>query len=105
MVGGVDIAIIINITIKMITRQLGFSQTPVVVCTDLYLLYKYLVKLGTTKEKRLMINIIALRQLYERKKITKIWWIDRKNNPANAMIKSTPNKALREFVNSNQLSI
>jgi hypothetical protein len=61
MVGGVNIAITINITIKIITRQLGFLQTPIVVCTNLYLLYKYLVKLGTTKEKRLIIDIIALR--------------------------------------------
>ena len=61
MVGGVNIAIAINIIIKIITRQLGFSQTPIVVYTDLYLLYKCLVKLGTTKEKRLIIDIIALR--------------------------------------------
>jgi len=34
---------------------------PIVVYTDLYSLYEYLVKLRTTKEKRLIINIIALR--------------------------------------------
>ena len=60
MVGGVNMAIIINITIKIITRQLGFLQTPIVVYTNSYLLYKCLVKLGTTKEKRLIINIMAL---------------------------------------------
>jgi len=60
-VGGVNMAIIINITIKMITKQLGFSHTLIIVYTDLYSLYEYLVKLGTTKEKRLMIDIIALR--------------------------------------------
>jgi hypothetical protein len=53
-------AITINITIKIITRQLGFLQTLIIVCTNSYLLYKYLVKLSTTKEKRLIINIIAL---------------------------------------------
>jgi hypothetical protein len=50
-VRGVNIAIIINITIKIITKQLGFSQTLIVVCTDLYLLYKCLVKLGNTQKK------------------------------------------------------
>ena len=60
MVGGVNIAIIINTTIKMITGQLGFSQTPIVVYTDLYLLYKCLVKLSTTKEKCFIIDIIVL---------------------------------------------
>jgi hypothetical protein len=68
MVGGVDMAIAINITIKVITRQLGFLYTPIIVYTNLYLLYKCLVKLNTTKEKRL----IALRQLYKRKEIIKI---------------------------------
>jgi len=60
MVGGVNIAITINITIKIITRQLGFLYTLIIIYTNLYLLYKYLVKLSTTKEKRLIINIIAL---------------------------------------------
>jgi hypothetical protein len=71
-VKGVDIAIAINTTIKIITKQLGFPQTPIVVCTDSYSLYKCLVKLGTTQEKRLIIDIIALRQSYERRKITEI---------------------------------
>ena len=57
--------IAINTTIKIIMKQLGFPQTPIIVYTDFYSLYECLVKLSTTKEKRLMINIIALRQLYE----------------------------------------
>jgi hypothetical protein len=65
-------AITINTIIRMINKQLGFSQTPIVVCTDLYSLYKCLVKLGTTKEKRLIIDIIVLRQLYKRREITEI---------------------------------
>jgi hypothetical protein len=57
---GVDITIIINTIIKIITKQLRFSQTLIIVCTNLYLLYKYLVKLNTTQKKRLIINIITL---------------------------------------------
>jgi hypothetical protein len=68
----VDIAIVINTTIKIITEQLGFPQTLIVVCTNLYLLYKCLVKLSITQEKRLIINIIVLRQLYKQRKITEI---------------------------------
>jgi hypothetical protein len=59
-VRGVDMAIAINTTIKMITKQLGFSQTLIVVCTNLYLLYECLVKLGSTQEKRLIIDIMIL---------------------------------------------
>ena len=72
MVGGVNMAIIINITIKIITRQLGFLYTLIIICTNLYLLYKYLVKLGTTKEKYLIINIMALCQLYKCREIIEI---------------------------------
>jgi hypothetical protein len=65
MVGGVDMAVAVNTTIKMIMDQLGFSHPAIIVCMDSYLLYECLVKLGTTKEKHLMINIMALRQSYE----------------------------------------
>jgi hypothetical protein len=56
----------------MITKQLGFSQTLIVVYTNLYLLYECLVKLGSTQEKRLIIDIIALWQLYKQREITEI---------------------------------
>jgi hypothetical protein len=59
-VKSVNITITINTIINIINKQLGFSQTPIVVYTDLYLLYKCLVKLSTIKEKRLIIDIIAL---------------------------------------------
>jgi hypothetical protein len=71
-VGGVNIAIVINTTIKMIAKQLRFPLTPIVVCTNLYLLYKCLVKLRTTKEKRLMIDIIAIRQSYKQRELIEI---------------------------------
>ena len=98
-------AIAINTTIKMITGQLGFSHTPIIVYTNSYSLYECLVKLSTTKEKRLIINIMVLRQSYKRKEIIEIQQIDRKDNPADAMTKSTPNKALEKFIDSNQLSV
>jgi hypothetical protein len=59
-VKGVNIAIVINTTIKIITKQLEFPQTLIIVCTNLYSLYKCLVKLGITQEKHLIIDIIAL---------------------------------------------
>ena len=72
MVGGVDIAIAIGTTLKMITDRLELSIIPTIVCTDSYSLYECLVKLGTTKEKRLIIDIIALRQSYERRELFEI---------------------------------
>jgi hypothetical protein len=68
-------------------------------------LYECLVKLGTTQEKRLMIDIMALRQSYKWRDITEIRWIDRKDNPADAITKSTPNKALEKLIDTNQLRV
>jgi len=68
-------------------------------------LYECLVKLGTTKEKRLMIDIMALRQSYERRKLFEIRWINGNDNPADAMTKGTPNKALETLVSTNQLRV
>ncbi|EFQ92358.1 hypothetical protein PTT_10556, partial [Pyrenophora teres f. teres 0-1] len=60
MVNGFDIGIAIATTLRMVTERLGIPEIPLVVCTDSYSLYECLVKLGTTKEKRLMIDIMAL---------------------------------------------
>ena len=47
------------------------------------------------KEKRLIINIMILRQLYECYELFKIRWINSYNNLANMMIKSNLNKILK----------
>ena len=59
-VSGVNIAIAIRTTLKIITDRLELPIIPIIVYTNLYSLYKYLIKLSTIKEKRLIINIIAL---------------------------------------------
>ena len=52
-----------------------------------------------------MINIMALRQLYERREITEIRWINGENNPADAFTKASPNHALERSINSNELTV
>jgi hypothetical protein len=52
-----------------------------------------------------MIDIMALRQSYERRELQEIRWINGDDNPADAMTKATPNKALEKFINSNRLTI
>jgi hypothetical protein len=76
-----------------------------VVCTDSRLLYDCLVKLGTTKEKRLMIDIMAMREAYERSELMDIWWIDGRDNPADSMTKAGCNSAMEELINSNELDL
>ena len=59
-IGGMDMAISINIIIKIIMKQLNYAEIPIIICTNLYFLYNYLVKFGIIKEKKLIINIIAI---------------------------------------------
>ena len=60
-VAGVDAAISFSTTFALICRQLEIDNFPVVLYIDSFSLYKCLVKLSTIKEKRLIINIMALR--------------------------------------------
>ena len=60
MVSGVNMAIVIGTTLKIIIDRLKLPSIPIIVYTNLYSLYKYLVKLSTIKEKRLIIDIMAL---------------------------------------------
>ncbi len=60
-VAGADLAYAISSTLAKIICQLSIPAIPIIVYTDSYSLYECLVKLGTTKEKRLIIDIMALR--------------------------------------------
>jgi hypothetical protein len=62
---GVNIAIAIGITTTKIADRLNVARVLIIVCTDFFFFYECLVKLGTIKEKRLMIDIMAMRQIYE----------------------------------------
>jgi hypothetical protein len=68
-------------------------------------LYEYIIKLGTTKEKYLIINIITIRQTYEKKKLFKICYINRQDNPIDIIMKLLFNKILEKFIDMNELTI
>ena len=105
MANGVDIGFTIAATVSMILRQLSLPPVPLVVCTDSLSLYDCVVKLGTTREKRLMIDIMALREMYERRELVDMRWISGSSNPADVMTKALPNKALQQLINDNQLIV
>ncbi|EED15752.1 hypothetical protein TSTA_051890 [Talaromyces stipitatus ATCC 10500] len=103
MANGFDAAAAIKSTL---TQLLHLSEPlPLVLCTDSKSLYECLVKLGTTREKRLMIDLMCLRQSYERQEITEVRWINGNSNPADAMTKSKPCRALQELIDTNKLRI
>ncbi|EED17253.1 hypothetical protein TSTA_023070, partial [Talaromyces stipitatus ATCC 10500] len=103
MANGFDAAAAIKSTLTQLLHLL--EPLPLVLCTDSKSLYECLVKLGTTREKRLMIDLMCLRQSYERQEITEVRWINGNSNPANAMTKSKPCRALQELIDMNKLRI
>jgi hypothetical protein len=78
---------------------------PLTICVDSKSLYDCLIKLGITQEKRLMIDILCLRQSYERREITEILWIKGEKNPADAMTKEKPCDALRRLIATNKVDL
>ena len=52
-----------------------------------------------------MIDIMALRQMYERRELFEIRWINGQDNPADAITKLNSNSALEIFINTNRLRI
>ncbi|EED13533.1 conserved hypothetical protein [Talaromyces stipitatus ATCC 10500] len=103
MVNGFDFAASIKATVTQILHL--ENPLPLVICTDSKSLYDCLVKLGTTQEKRLMINLMCLHQSYKRQEITEVKWIDGNSNPADAMTKNKACNALQILVDTNKLHI
>jgi hypothetical protein len=56
----------IGMAIKSIIDKILHINLPLVLCTDLKSLYDCLVRLNTTQEKRLIIDVMCLRQAYKR---------------------------------------
>jgi hypothetical protein len=94
-----------GMVIKTTIEKILGKSIPLIVCTDSKSLYDCLVKLGTTNEKRLMIDLLCLRQSYERREITEVKWIDGNTNPADAMTKGKPCSALKALLDTNRIDL
>jgi hypothetical protein len=91
--------------VKSIVDRALEIDLPLVVYTDSKSLYECLVRLGTTQEKRLMIDVICLRQAYERREIAEVKWIKGESNPADSMTKLKPTNALKRLINTNTIQL
>ena len=52
-----------------------------------------------------MVDLICLQQLYKRREIVEIKWIDRGSNSVDTMIKSKSCQALKDLINTNTVKL
>ena len=52
-----------------------------------------------------MVDLMCLRQAYERREITEAKWISSEDNPADAMTKAKPYQALKTLIDINKLNL
>ncbi len=102
MVLGFDIAG----AIKATTNKILVVNLLLVLCTNSKSLYNCLVKLSTTQEKRLIVNVLCLRQSYERREIAEVKQIASNSNLANALIKGKGvSGVLKQLLNTNRIKL
>jgi hypothetical protein len=89
--------------IKSIIEWMLHISLSLILLTDSKSLYDCLVKLNTIAEKRLMIDLMCLKQSYERREIADIRWIDGNINSADAMIKFKSCNVLISLIDTNSL--
>ena len=73
---------------------------PLTMLTDSKSLFNVITKCSSTSEKRLMIDICALREAYASQEISDVGFIATKNNPADAFTKVTKCQALQHIVST-----
>jgi hypothetical protein len=90
------------ILIKMLFLKISILLILVI---DSKSLYDCLVRLEITVEKRLMMNVMTLRQSYERREITEIKWIHESNYSLDSMTKSKSFSTLKTIVDFNKINL
>jgi hypothetical protein len=91
--------------IKSIIERMLHIFLSLILLTDSKSSFDCLVKLDTTNEKQLMIDLMCLRQFYERKEIAEIRWMDEDSNFADAMTKFKLCNVLSSLIDTNCLNL
>jgi hypothetical protein len=103
MINDLDVEAIIKSIIEHILKLK--NSLSLILLTDSKSLYDCLVKLNTIAKKRLMIDLMCLRQSYERREIAEIRWVDDNINLADAMTKSKLCNVLIKLIDINIIEL
>ena len=52
-----------------------------------------------------MVDVMCIREVYERREITEVKWVDGNSNPADSMTKSKATLSLKQLIDTNKLNI
>lgn len=76
-----------------------------VLYTDSKSLHDCIVGINATYEKRILIDLLILRQFYELRESNEIVWIPSAENPADAINKQNASEALKNIIDSNHVKL
>jgi hypothetical protein len=103
MIHNFDVSSVLKIILsQMLRKKILISLIWII---DSKFLYDCLIRLETTIEKRLMIDVMILRQFFERREITEIKWVHETNNFVDVMIKSKSSSTLKTMIDINQINL
>ncbi len=86
-------------------KMLDNTFISLILIIDSKSLYDCLIRLNITIEKRLMIDVMTLRQFYERREITEMIWIHDINNSVDNMIKTKSFSTLKTMIDINKINL
>jgi hypothetical protein len=95
----------VDFVLKVILTKMIDILISLILITDSKSIYDCLIRLKIIVEKRLMIDVMTLRQCYERREITEIKWMHETNNSVDRMIKIKSSTALKTIIDINQINL
>jgi hypothetical protein len=104
-IDSLDLVYVTAVTLKIIIDQRNLFEILIVFYINSKFLYEYIIKLRIIKEKYLIIDIMAIKQAYEKRELFEICYINRQDNPIDTITKLLFNKILEKFINTNELII
>jgi hypothetical protein len=94
-------AYLVKTTLDLILNK----DISLIIYTDSKSFYNCLVKLGITYKKRLIIDVISMREAYKRREIAQVKWIASKSNLADFITKTKLINALKTLINTNKIEL
>lgn len=85
-------------------ERMLMRRIPMTMLTDSESLFRVIIKASVTTEKRLMIDVRAAREAYQRGDISNVGWIRSAHNLADGLTKFEKNKLMVEFLESGRVT-